>query len=33
MYMGVLAILAYFMVTPLVCELAVWLYSKGGGRR
>lgn len=32
MYMGVVAILAYFTVTPVLCELGVYLYSKGGNK-
>lgn len=32
MYMGVFAILAFFTVTPLACELGVYLYSKGGNK-
>lgn len=30
MYMGVFAILVYFMVVPGLCEFGVYLYSKGG---
>lgn len=33
MYVGLLFITFYFIVTPLACELGVWLYGKGGGRR
>lgn len=31
MYVGVLAILAFFTATPLACELGVWLFE--GGRK
>lgn len=30
MYIGVFAIAAYFMIVPGICELGVYLYSKGG---
>lgn len=31
MYIGVFAILAYFMVVPGLCELGAYLYSRNGG--
>lgn len=31
MYIGVFAIMVYFMVVPGLCELGVYLHSKGGG--
>ena len=30
MYAGVVAILAYFMIVPGICEMGVYLHSKGG---
>lgn len=32
MYVGLLFIAGYFMVTPVLCELGVYLYSKGGNK-
>lgn len=31
MYIGIFAILAFFTVTPLVCELCVYLCNRNGG--
>lgn len=34
MYVGLVAILAFFTVAPLACDVGVWLYMRnGGGRR
>lgn len=30
MYVGFVAILAFFTITPIACDVGVWLYSKGG---
>lgn len=31
MYAGVFAILAFFTVTPIACELCEYLYNRNGG--
>lgn len=33
MYAGVVAILAYFMIVPGICELGVYLYNRNGGKK
>ena len=33
MYIGVFAILVYFMVVPGLCELGVYLYNRNGGKK
>lgn len=33
MYAGVVAILVYFTITPIICELGAHLYNKGGKKR
>lgn len=31
MYAGLVAILAFFTVTPPLCELCIYLYNRNGG--
>lgn len=33
MYIGVFAIVAYFMIVPGICELGVYLYNRNGGKK
>lgn len=33
MYVGVVAILVYFMVVPGLCELGAYLYNRNGGKK
>lgn len=33
MYVGLVAILAFFTVSPIACELAEYLYTRQGGGR
>ena len=33
MYAGVFAIMAFFTVTPPICELCVYLYNRNGGSK
>lgn len=30
---GLFVILAYFTITPLICELGVYLYNRNGGNK